>query len=308
MWWDEQPDDTSADEGRIYVEIQTRIFRSGGLAYGTLTPLLGETDTIRHFLYPKAPGIAWMGATWDDAPHLKEEDKARLRASYPAHELDARTLGVPMMGQGKVFKVNEAEIRCDPFEIPAWFRVICGIDFGIDHPFAAAWLALDPDKDIIYVTDGFRMSDKTAVHHVEAIKARGDDFPVAWPHDGLNRKDDGSQKAIPLWRMYSAKGLNMLPLSARYEDKTGGGQPVEPVIMDLTERMNTGRFKVFSHMSEFFEELRSLHRKDGRVVALRDDFLKAVFYAYMMRRYAIPKTRRDVQPKHQPARTSMWNH
>lgn len=309
IWMDEQPEEQSADEGPIWSEVLTRLVRSAdSIVYLTLTPLLGETALIRDFLSPKTPGFAWVGATWDDAPHMTPERKAMLRASYPAHELETRTLGVPMMGGGKVFKVSETDIKCEPFPIPAWFRIICGIDFGIDHPFATAWLAYDADKDIEYVIDGFRMSDKTALHHAEAIKTRNMDWcPVAWPHDGLNRKDDGSAKALPLWHMYRKHGLNMLPVSARYEDDVGGGQPVEPIVLDLTERMSTGKFKVFSTLPEFFEEFRSLHRKDGRIVATRDDLIKAVMYAKMMRRYALPQQRPGgFAPKHQERLVSMW--
>ena len=296
VWADEQSADGSADEGMIFAELQTRIFRSGGMLFLTLTPLLGETETIRHFTHPfdkdgkRIEGIAWKGATWDDAPHLKEADKARLRASYPPHQLDARTRGVPLLGQGAVFTVDERQIKCDPFEIPPYFRQLIGIDFGIDHPFAAAKVAYDADADCIYVAGGFRVRNETSVYHAHGIKQLGDWQPIAWPHDGLNRKDTGAGGAIELWQMYLAHGLNMLPLSACYQDDTGGGQKTEPVVFDIIERERTGRFKVFSNVEPYFEERRSLHRKDGRIVAERDDFMKAVFYACMMLRYASPKS------------------
>lgn len=311
VWWDEQPDDKSTDEGPIYEEIQTRIFRSGGLAFGTLTPLLGETDTIKHFTKPKGKGIAWMGATWDDAPHLKEEDKERLRTTYKHHKVETRTLGVPMMGEGRAFDVDESAIRCDPFEVPDWWRVICGIDFGIgDHPFAAAWLAIDDRTDTFYVVDGFRMEGRTAIHHCEAINGRGNWFPVAWPHDGLSPKDIGQERSIPLYMMYLQRGLNMCPVSARYtaDDGPGGGQPAEQFVFEATELMQSGRFKVFSHLTEWFEEFRSLHRKDGKIVALQDDLLKATSYAYMMRRHARPKLPPHLHVPRQEPLVTMWKH
>lgn len=309
VWVDEQPDDNSTDEGPIYTEIQTRIFRSGGLAYMTLTPLLGETKTIQHFTRPKAKGIAWLGATWDDAPHLKEEDKARLRKSYPAHQLQTRTMGVPMMGEGRAFDVDETDIRCKPFVIPDWWRVVCGIDFGIgEHPFAAAWLAIDPETDTHYVFDGFKIQGRTAIHHCEGINARGDWFPVAWPHDGLSARDTGGNRSVPLWTMYAERGLRMLPISARYDDEKGGGQPSEQFIFEATELMQSGKFKVFSHLTEWFEEFRSLHRKDGKLVALDDDILKATSYAYMMRRFAVPKLPPShLRVKHQEPIVRLWN-
>jgi hypothetical protein len=55
----------------------------------------------------------------------------------------------------------------------------------------------------------------------------------------------------------------------------------------VLERMATDRFKVFATLPDWFEEKRSYHRKDGRIVDRRDDLLKATFYAVMMKRYAV---------------------
>ena len=35
--------------------------------------------------------------------------------------------------------------------------------------------------------------------------------------------------------------------------------------MDMLDRMETGRFKVFEHLHDWFEEFRLYHRKDGKV-------------------------------------------
>ena len=47
-----------------------------------------------------------------------------------------------------------------------------------------------------------------------------------------------------------------------------------------------GKFKVASHLSEFFEEYRMYHRKKGQIVKEHDDILSAVRIAVMMKRYA----------------------
>lgn len=284
VWLDEEP-----EEYRIFTESQTRVLTSKGIIMVTFTPLLGETDLVRYFASAK-PGTYLKSATWDDAPHLSQDDKERLRNAYPDHEQESRTLGIPMMGEGKVFTVAESEIKCDPFEFPPHFVHICGIDFGIDHPAAAAWMAWDRDRDIIYVYDCYRRKDETAVYHASAIKTRGDWIPVAWPHDGMNREKSGG---VTLADQYRDHGVNMLSMSARYDKDVGGGQPQEPIILDILERMKTGRFKVFSNLNLWFEEFRSYHRKDGRLVSVRDDILKATFYACMMRRYATPKVSRS---------------
>ena len=85
----------------------------------------------------------------------------------------------------------------------------------------------------------------------------------------------------------------MLKDRATFEDGTNG---VEAGLMDMLERMQTGRFKVFSHLSLWFDEFRLYHRKDGKVVKLRDDLMAATRYALMMLRKAktrpLPKTNR----------------
>jgi hypothetical protein len=51
--------------------------------------------------------------------------------------------------------------------------------------------------------------------------------------------------------------------------------------------MQLGKFKVFSHLAEWFEEFRMYHRKDGKIVKESDDLMAATRYAYMMRRHAL---------------------
>ena len=139
IWIDEQPDETAKDEKPIFSEIITRIFRSNGIMYATLTPLLGETDMIRHFMTaPAGSGIWWRGATWDDAPHLNQEQKEIAKRSYGEHEVDVRTQGVPMMGMGRVFTTPEAEIKTVAKKVPDQWARIVGIDFGLYHQAAVA--------------------------------------------------------------------------------------------------------------------------------------------------------------------------
>ena len=63
----------------------------------------------------------------------------------------------------------------------------------------------------------------------------------------------------------------------------GGGNGVEAGLMELNNLMKTGRFKVFGHLKEVFEEIRYYHRhnkrgEDGTVrsvtVKVNDDFIE----------------------------------
>jgi hypothetical protein len=56
--------------------------------------------------------------------------------------------------------------------------------------------------------------------------------------------------------------------------------------MDMLQRMESGRFKVFKHHNDWWEEFRLYHRKDGKVFKENDDLLCATRYALMMLRFA----------------------
>ena len=187
-----------------------------------------------------------------------------------------------MMGEGRVFPVDESSISVPAFEIPSYWTRICGIDFGISHPASGAWIAWDRDSDTLYVYDAYKRANETPIYHADAIKKRGEWIPVSWPHDGLNREKSGGKT---LRDHYADAGVNMLGISARYDKDKGGAQPIEPIVMEMLERMKTGRFYVFSHLSEWFAEFRNLHRKDGKLSAVRDDMMKATMYGIIMKRY-----------------------
>lgn len=297
IWLDEEPSKGSyptPEDYKIFTESETRILATGGILMVTFTPLYGVTPLVEHFQQGKSDTFL-IGATWDDAPHLSEERKQSLKERYPDYEIEARTKGIPMLGEGRVFTVREDDIKIktrDQYPFPSHFVHIAGCDFGIDHPAAGAWIAWDRDQDIIYLYACYKKKGETPVYHAAEFSKKNNWIPIAWPHDG-HQRDKGSGKE--LYRQYMESGANMLPKSARYakypgeQTERGGSQPQEPIVMEVLERMKTGRFKVYEQCSEFWDEFRSYHRKDGKLVSKMDDVLKACFYAVMMKRFAIPR-------------------
>ena len=202
-------------------------------------------------------------------------------------------MGVPTMGQGVVFPFPDSELKVEPFQIPSHFKRICGIDFGINHPASAIWIAIDVDADVIYVTDCYKQAGEAAAYHARRVTANKNAqwLPVCWPHDGMNREKSGGKTLADAYR---ACGVNMMPLSARYDDDRGGSQPIEPAVMEMYERMKSGRFKVFSHLDEWFAEKRLYHRDDHlKIVDIRDDIMSATRIGVMMMRFAISRTQAD---------------
>lgn len=223
-----------------------------------------------------------------DVDHYSPKRREEIIAAFPAHERDARAKGIPVLGSGKVFPIEEEAITVAPFAIPDHWVQINGVDFGWDHPFGATNCAWDKDADVFYVCKDFSQRETTPVLHAAAIKPWGDWIPCAWPHDGLQH-DKGSGEALK--EQYAAAGLKMLAEKATFED---GGNGVEAGIIDMLDRMQTGRWKVFSTCGNWFSEFRLYHRKNGLIVKLKDDAISSSRYAFMMRRFAITKPKPKV--------------
>lgn len=274
VWFDEEP---PLD---VYIEGITRTNTTQGPVFLTFTPLLGMSDVVARFLMEDNADRTVVTMTIDDADHYTPEERAKIIASYPLHEREARTKGIPSLGSGLIFPVLEEEIIIEPRSIPPIWPQINGVDFGYDHPFGAVNIAWDRDADIVYVTKCYRSRQTTPIIHAAAVKPWGDWIPCAWPHDGLQHdKGSGEQLAA----QYQGQGLNMLPDKAEWEE---GGNGVEAGIALMLDRMLTGRWKVFSTCTEWLEERRLYHRKDGKIVKERDDVISASRYALMMLRYA----------------------
>jgi phage terminase large subunit-like protein len=107
VWLDEEP---LAD---IYLEALARTNIGSNPVYLTFTPLLGVSETVRRFLMEKSPDRSITSMTIDDVQHYSAEEKARIIASYPAHELEARTKGIPALGSGRVFPIPEEQIAIE---------------------------------------------------------------------------------------------------------------------------------------------------------------------------------------------------
>ena len=279
VWFDEEPPED------IYIEGITRTGTTKGPCFLTFTPLLGMSNVVMRFTEAahKDRGIVHM--TIDDAAHIDKETKETMIASYRPHEREARAMGKPMLGSGAIFPVAEEVFREEPlaFISPFWKQII-GLDIGYDHPTAAVRLLYDEGADCIHVCAAYRQREATPLYHAAAIRPWGIWIPVAWPHDALQHDKGGSCAQIA--SQYRDLGMNMLSEHASFPDKRGNG--VEAGLGEILERMQTGRFKVDMTLTQWWEEFRMYHRKDGKVIKERDDLMCATRYGMMMLRYAQP--------------------
>jgi phage terminase large subunit-like protein len=294
VWFDEEPPED------VYFEGITRTNATQGSIAVTFTPLKGMSAVVARYLLEESEDRAVINMTIDDAEHYTPEERAKIIASYPAHEREARTKGVPSLGAGLIFPVMEEDIVCDPFQIPEYWPQIGGLDFGWDHPTAAARLAWDRDTDTVYLTHTYRQRQATPIIHAAAVKKWGSWLPWSWPHDGNNDTAAGEN----LQSQYRAQGLAMLHDRCTFVD---GSNSVEAGLMEMLDRMQTGRWKVFRNCVEWLEERRMYHRKDGKVVKERDDTISASRYAMMMLRFARVRPNDDDEDDDGNSRVSRSN-
>ncbi len=283
VWYDEEP------PMDIYTEGYTRIITTNGFCMLTFTPLQGRSEVVERFLsQPNSKDMAITSMTLDDAEHITPEMKARAIAAWPKYEQEARSRGIPVLGGGRIFETPESKIECDPFEIPKHWALLWGIDYGVEHPFAAVCTAHDKDTDTVYVFHCMKIPDATPLQHTASMKPlmnnAGGLIPVAWPHD-VNQRREFEGSLIPLRSIYKKYGLNMLQSHAQFPD---GSNSTEVGILQMDERMKSNRFKVFKNCGPWWEEYRRYHRVDGMINKVFDDLMSATRMAIMQLRSAKP--------------------
>ena len=278
---DEEPKDK-----HIQPQVITRTVNgdsgAGGRGILTFTPENGRTELVVRFMDDPSPSQYVQRATWDEAYHMSDEMKVSLLAEYPVWQRDMRSKGLPLLGAGLIFDISDKDIQCDAFECPRHWWIINGLDFGWDHPQAHIQLWIDRDTDTIYVAHAWKKSKTLADVAWNCVHEWAYGVPTAWPHDGL-QTEKGSAKQQKSY--YHQAGWDMLDVHAQWLD---GGIGVEAGLVELYRLMELGKFKVFKHLTPWFEEKMNYHRdENGKIIKLGDDLLSATRYAYMMRRFAV---------------------
>jgi len=209
-----------------------------------------------------------INAGWDDVPHLTEEAKKEMAASYMPHERLARSKGIPSLGAGAIYPVEEEDITVPDFEIPIYWPRVYGMDVGWNKT-SAIWAAIDRDTDVVYLTSEHYRGQAEASLHAEAIKARG--LWIRGVIDPASRgraQSDGEQ----LLNVYQDLGLHLsVAINA-----------VEAGIYEVWQRLSTGRLKVFKSLQNWLFEYR-IYRRDekGKIIKENDHLMDATRYLIM---------------------------
>lgn len=271
----------------VFDEIRARTFASEGRIWIAETPLQGEY-LYDQFDQDESGQYKLVTCTIYECEHMSKEKIDRIVADAKNSPMaEARLFGRPVRGSGVVFPTPDAQVFEEPFPIPSHWPQIIGLDFAHGFGIAAAVkLAYDPDSDIIHITAEFKAAEgmpmATFAERVGGMGGRK--YPVSYPHDG-NVRDRGGESIADAFR---SMGLTLLSEPAHYLDSQGRKmRAIIPVIEDEINRMEDGRFRVFSTCTGWMEEKRKYRQEKGVVKSGQNDhLLDATHKAMMDRRFA----------------------
>ena len=235
--------------------------------------------------------------SWDESPHLPEEEKATILAGIPPWQRDSRTKGVPQLGAGAIYQVPEADLLVTPFPIPPHWPRSYGMDVGWNRT-ACVWTAIDRDTDTVYQYDEYYRGQAEPSVHAEAIKRRGAWIPGAIdPASHGRAQKDGEQ----LFELYTRLGLKIdNAVNAR-----------EAGIYSVWERMSQGSYKIFRSCQNTMAEYRLYRRNErGEIIKANDHLMDAMRYNVMSglsRAKVEPKNRPNGEPWYHYAPLPFWS-
>lgn len=252
----------------------------------TQWPEKGMDELVSHFMNNGDAEVVneeklYMHMSWSDNIYLSEKEKARLRASTPQWQLDAREHGYPVFGQGKVFIQPESEVFIPPFEIPSHFHHIYGLDPAATSggTYGAVHLVQDMDSKIIYAVSDYKLSNVTPSEHANNIRNRIIPFDhcigICDPAGG-GENQHTKESTLDFFR-------NKCGLKLVNAVKVNGTK--EAVIDSLYERIRNGTFKIMYDNTggcvNLVQEWRQYSRNDkGEIIKKNDHCIDALFYAY----------------------------
>ncbi len=302
----------------IYVECLTRLMstetNTEGALLLTMTPLLGLTELVMDFQdtevktqIKNAQGMIeevteqvkreegrilnnrfYVQASWDDNPHLQDKEKQELENALKPHEIEARKHGIASLGSGLVYPVCEKGFTVNPFDIPKHWSRVYGLDFGWTNPTAALFAAIDRDSDVLYLIGEYYVAERTPQQHANSLLAMGAAtiHGVYDPAGEQASQRDGGDLAT----LYRQSGL-------RYLTKANNAK--EEGVMEVLQRFQNSKLKIFSSLTQTLKELRMYHRDEqGKIKKGNDHLMDCLRYIVMSGlRIAANQPPRVTQPR-----------
>lgn len=255
----------------IYEEVQTRITMDDNIFIHTFTPILGYSDQLQSFFGNEGYRVGkindfkyCVSATLWDVPHIPELERQRLVESWAPYVREARSKGIPQLGEGQVFPYSEEMISIDAFPIPKHWKRLAGMDVGW-RAWAVCWFAINPDDNKIYCYSTYKAGEKTPLEHWTTLKTRGETIPFA-----ADPASHGRQQTDGAIIFDQLQDFGMSIQNANNQREAG--------IYDIAELFIAGQLKIFSTERDLISEILNLSRdKNGKI---KDSSSKHLFDSF----------------------------
>ena len=235
-------------------------------------------------------------ASIDDAPHLSEQQRRNLSDRAEPHLKEARTKGIPTVGSGRVWPINEEDgsVVIPDFPLPEWWKRGYVLDPGWNKT-AALWMAYDHENDIWYAYAEHYRGEAESFVHANVIKSRG-----AWMTGIIDPASRGRDQldGRKMVETYRKHGLKLRFAVNAFE--TG--------LTNVWDMMVAGQLKIFRSCQCLLGEIRLYRRNEKGKVIEEDDHLCACLrygcntgYDWLTRppeKTPRQKTRRSVGGRH----------
>lgn len=185
---------------KIFSQIQTRLLNAlgegeNGFMLFTATPEQGQTK-LNDLFDKNESGVLYMqSASIYDNPTYTEEQIKQFLAGVPDYQRDMRLHGIPVLGTGAVFRVDDVAIMVENIQpLPHW-QIVGGVDWGLTQDATVLVFAVyDPDNDNYYIFKEYYFGgsadtgNRTAQHLANVIlNSEFASVPIIMPHDGVSR-------------------------------------------------------------------------------------------------------------------------
>lgn len=206
---------------------------------------------------------------WNHAPHLTEQEKEEMLKALPPHEREARSLGLPSMGSGRIYPVADSVFVIPPAKLPEYLPRAFGLDVGWNFT-AGVFGAYDEESDVWTIYGEYKGEKQEPAVNAAAMRARSQ----GWIRGVIDPASMGVSQSNgqSLIDIYTRNGL----------DVECANNSVEPGLLEVFQRLTEGRLLIHNTCVKTLEELRLYHRKqNGSVAKVNDHLMDALRYLIM---------------------------
>lgn len=264
----------------IYQECRMRIMATSpgfhGMMLLSMTPLKGQTALVSYFSEDRYQEVVkdskwYITASWDDNPHLSEEERKDMLSGMTEQEKEARMYGIPWAGAGLVYPLPEPAYLVDDFEIPDHWPRAAGMDFGWTNPTALVFGAHDKNNDVVYIYQDYAVCENTPNQHFNSLLRFGVDWmPIVYDPAGKSSQQTDGEKLVPLY-----KKAGMSNMHKAENDRQLG-------ILTVLQRLRAGQLKIFKSCKKVREEIQKYSYKENGTINDKDDHAMDAMRYYIM--------------------------